>query len=102
VGNPKESMRDKVARLEAEAREGARSLEESSGTVMALQESMRKQEERPAAEAWARKGLAACVAAVTVSLRAVADGMEGRGRPGIPGSFVVALCDYLDMVAEED
>ena len=101
MGNPKESMKDKVARLEAEARKDVKSLEESARTVMAFQESMRKQEDKLAAEVWQRKGLIPCINAVTISLRAVVEEMEGRGKPGIPGTFVVALCDYLDMLVEE-
>lgn len=102
MGKPKESMKDKVARLEAEARKDVKALEESARTVMAFQESLKKQGEKLDAEVWARKGMAPCVQAVTVSLRAVTEEMEGRDKPGIPGSFVIAMCDYLDMLVEEE
>jgi hypothetical protein len=95
-------MKDKVARLEAEARKDVKALEESARTVMAFQESMKKQGEKLEAEVWARKGLIPCIKAVTISLNAVATEMEGRGKPGIPGSFVTAMCDYLDMLVEEE
>lgn len=102
MGNPKESMKDKVARLEAEAVRAKKDLEEMARTTTEIKNSMVKQGEKLAAEYWARKGMIPCVKAVTISLRAVTDEMEGKCKPGIPGSFVVALCDYLDMLVEED
>lgn len=102
MGNPKESMKDKVARLEAEARKDVKDLQESAQAMMNLRDALRKQEEKTAAEVWARKGLIPCINAVTISLRAVTEEMEGRDKPGIPGSFVVAMCDYLDMLVEEE
>jgi hypothetical protein len=84
-------LKDRIVRLEAEAWKAKNSVE-----------ALAKADEKLATAEWARKGVAHGIEAVTTSLRAVVEEMMGRGKPGIPDSFVIALCDYLDLLAQGD
>jgi chromosome segregation ATPase len=117
----KKSM--EVLELQADLVHANDKLAEIARTVMSFQDSLAKKDkdvfdrdmtiqqltveleavkDKWDSEVWARKCCNEGVRAVAIALRSTANEMCGKGKPGVPDSFIVALTDYLDLLTEED